>query len=1078
MLWAIVAIVSIGAVTAQAGEQADEILTPMQPFQIVRPVMSAQALMHASASNVLEAAGIEGGLIVHVGCGDGKLTAELWVHERFIVHGLDTDETNVEIARNYIAAQGRYGVVSVSQWDGERLPYADNLVNLLIFSNPNVSCSSEEIARVLAPRGVACVKEGFAFHVSGFNPEPLGDWILYRKPVPPEIDEWSHHCHGPDGNPVAQDDVVGPPESFQWIQEPLWMRSHETDSSVSCMVTAHGRLFYMEDCAPISLPGDNNLPDDWHLTARDAFNGILLWKIAVPEWGWREWKDTWNAGRGENTPINIHRRVVAADDKLYVTLGYNAPVSELDAATGEVLKTYTGTEGTREILFHDGQLVLTVPEQNNLKLMVLDPRTEEVVWQTDPIYGGTDRESTHQAFLQPVLNAAVDNDAVCFINHSEIVCLDRKSGTTRWTKDVLPTQGTALPTSALWAGVMIVSDGVVIYSEPGKVSAFSTEDGRQLWTQATVPRYAGLWFSWKDVFVIDGLVWTWMGAQPKADNQNRFEPASVQGFDLRTGEVRQTVPVGNIFNVGHHHRCYRNKATSRYILSSRRGTEFVDLQEGEHVVDVWVRGTCHLGMMPANGLQYATPHPCKCYSYDQLNGLLALSANTSKAGNDSSADNDSPRLITGTAYGEITGPASSPQDWNAFRADSERSCSTTAPIPSRNIEQVWTNDLRGRLSAPIAVGDSVYVSAVDAHTVYALDSETGTERWHFMADGRIDTPPTYYNGMLLFGTRNGYVYCLRAEDGALSWRFRAAPRQRLIGAFNQLESAWPVYGAVLVKDGIAYLAAGRSSHLDGGIILYGLDPLTGNILHQTVQNGPETDLSNPEWHTTTGEGSRNDVLQAAGDCIYMRHASFDTELGPGQEHNRIHMKGGFLDDTYFQRVFCAYGNYEDVFYDLFIIKDENKESDSSAFYNAKGLGQILINDETTLFATRMFDHMKLLNSWNYFTPEDKGYIVFAADKETRETVWSIRAPIRVKAMAVSTNCLAIAGAPDVVDPNDPLGAFEGRQGAILQVIASDTGAELAELELESPPVLNGIAVAGGKLFLTLRNGSIVCIGER
>ena len=121
--------------------------------------------------------------------------------------------------------------------------------------------------------------------------------------------------------------------------------------------------------------------------------------------------------------------------------------------------------------------------------------------------------------------------------------------------------------------------------------------------------------------------------------------------------------------------------------------------------------------------------------------------------------------------------------------------------------------------------------------------------------------------------------------------------------------------------------------------------------------------------------------------------------------------------------------------------------------------------------------MKLLNSWNYFTPADKGYIVFAVDKETRDTVWSTRLPIRVKAMTVSTKCLAIAGAPDILDPADPLGAFEGRKGAVLRVVSTDTGEKLAELELESPPVLNGIAAAANRLFISLQDGSLVSIGE-
>ncbi len=81
-------------------------------------------------------------------------------------------------------------------------------------------------------------------------------------------------------------------------------------------------------------------------------------------------------------------------------------------------------------------------------------------------------------------------------------------------------------------------------------------------------------------------------------------------------------------------------------------------------------------------------------------------------------------------------------------------------------------------------------------------------------------------------------------------------------------------------------------------------------------------------------------------------------------------------------------------------------------------------------------------------------------------------------MAVSTNCLALAGAPDILDPADPLGAFEGRKGAMLRVVSADTGEDLAELTLESPPVLNGIAAATDRLFVSLQDGSVVSVGGR
>ena len=1048
-------LVFIGAVMAQAGEQADEIL---------------------------KIAGVNGGLLVHVGCGDGKLTAELGASDSLVVHGIDVNEASIQEARKRIASTGKYGVVSVGEWDGVRLPYTDNLVNAIVCSDPTVHCSAEEIARVLAPRGVACVTKGFAFHVPGFSPESSGDWVLYRKPVPPEIDDWSHHCHGADGNPVAQDDIVGPPKRLQWIQHPLWMRAHDTDSSISCMVSSQGRVFYMEDCAPISLPGNNSMPDDWHLTARDAFNGILLWKIPVEEWGWREWKDTWFASRGDNIPVNVHRRVVAVGDRVYATLGFDAAVSEIDAATGRILSTYAGTEGAREILCHDGQLFLTVPVENRLKLTVLDPTTGNVEWQTDPIYGGTARESARVPMLSlPVLNAAVDSEGICFINGSEIVCLDCRSGKPRWTKR-LEAHGMQVRTKrslhvdTLWAGVVIVSDGVVIHSSPGEVLALSMANGEELWSKATSARYQGLWFSWKDVFVIDGVVWTWMGARPHSDNPNRAEPPSVQGFCLKTGELTKTVSTGNIFNVHHHHRCYRNKATPRYILASRRGTEFVDLEEGDHVVNVWVRGMCHLGMMPANGFQYAPPHPCKCYNDYQLNGFLALASELADEG----ASIGKARLKTGPAFGRVHGPDVSPADWPMFRGNAKRSCSARADIPSGDLKILWKKQVRTDLTAPIAVGDTVYVASKVTHTLCALARNSGEERWHFIANGLIDTPPTYSQGKLFFGTRNGYVYCLSAEDGTMAWRFRAAPQDRFLGAFNRLESAWPVHGSVLVHDGIAYLAAGRSSHLDGGIHLYGLDPETGSTLHHTVLQGPETNITDPHWHDTAyapDKGYLNDILMSTGEYIHMRQASFDRQLATGMSMDRIRVKGGFLDDTYFQRIYAYYES--DVPERLRAdTRRETRDSDYSPFFNALGMSQILIHDEKTLYGTRMFEHQKLLNDWNYFTPGKRGYTVFAVDEKGKDTHWSLTVPVGVKAMAVGKGKLAIAGPPDVMDLQDPFAAYRGRQGGTLRILSAGTGKELAELKLESPPVLNGIAAANSKLFLSLKNGAMVCIGER
>ena len=50
---------------------------------------------------------------------------------------------------------------------------------------------------------------------------------------------------------------------------------------------------------------------------------------------------------------------------------------------------------------------------------------------------------------------------------------------------------------------------------------------------------------------------------------------AVLGLDLQTGDRKHRFPTKEILHVGHHHRCYRNKATERFLLMSRRGVEFI-----------------------------------------------------------------------------------------------------------------------------------------------------------------------------------------------------------------------------------------------------------------------------------------------------------------------------------------------------------------------------------------------------------------------------------------------------------------------------------------------------------------------
>ena len=1042
------------------------------------------------ARDILVATGVKGGLVVHVGCGDGKLTAALRAGESYLVHGLDADARNVEAARKHIQSLGLYGPVSADRFDGRRLPYADNLVNLVV-AEALGSVPMAEVMRVLAPGGVAYVG---------------GQGTV--KPWPPEIDEWTHYLHDASNNAVARDSLVGPPRHYQWLAGPAWSRHHDHMASTSAMVSAGGRIFYIFDegsTASIMLPAR------WALVARDAFNGVLLWRRPIAEWHTHLWPL-------KSGPAQLPRRLVAAGGRVYATLGIRAPLSALDAATGETLRTYEGTEDTEEVLLRDGVLFLLVneaakPGQAHASVAEVRADASKRVWDEAPravlaVEAATGKRLWRRPARVVPLSLAADGERVCYHDGEKLVALDRRDGRELWASPPV-TRLKAIPvhfapTLVLYEDVVLFAGGENYTPHQGardKLTAVSARNGRILWS-AEHPRSG--YQSPEDVLVIGGLVWSGDMTTPRCTGV-------VTGRDPRTGEVKAQFPADDWPHMPHH-RCHRAKGTERYYIAGRTGIEFVDVAAKHWIAHHWVRGACLYGLMPCNGLIYTPPHDCACYIESKLNGFNALAA--ARRSQVSGAGGE--RLEKGPAYSEIGNRESeiaNASDWPTYRGDAARSSSARAAVPSE-LRMAWEARVGGRLAQPAVAEGRLFVPVVDTHAVHALDAATGRPLWAFTAGGRVDSPPTIWQGRVLFGSADGWVYCLRAADGQLVWRFRAAPGDSRIAADGQLESPWPVHGSVLVHNDSLYCVAGRSMFLDGGLRLVRLDPRTGACLGETV-----LDERHPDTGKNLQEGLKwpylpvalPDILSCDGRNIYMRSLAFDLEGKrryvkafhvSEQEGDDVHLFSptGFLDDAWWHRSYWVWGRAFGAGYYDFTVAGRLVPA-----------GRILAVGDKTVYGYG--------RRWQYFahtTPME--YHLFAAAKGAKVVdparpdgqpapkpakgpsrppltrfvcEWSKAAPAVVRAMVLAGSTLFVAGPPDVLDEEEgsrSLGeavtqsrlaeqaaAMDGARGALLLAVSAADGRRLAAWRLAATPVFDGMATASGRLFISTTDGKVLCL---
>lgn len=383
------------------------------------------------------------------------------------------------------------------------------------------------------------------------------------------------------------------------------------------------------------------------------------------------------------------------------------------------------------------------------------------------------------------------------------------------------------------------------------------------------------------------------------------------------------------------------------------------------------------------------------------------------------------------------------EDWPTYRRDPSRGAVTSEKLelPLKNIWYFRSRQARlaprhlplrpestkkfgsshqevlpehARFSLPIiAVGDSVYFTSHDGRAV-CLEAKTGQKRWEFLTGAAITCAPNYAAGKIYIGSDDAHVYCLDARTGEQVWKHKPVTDDRWFISFGRMSSIWPVRTDVLVDEGSAYFGAGVFPH----------DGMYVNAIH--ARSGKR------EWRSVcSGYGFAGHLFASKTSLV------LPTEL-----------KGFHRHQVKFRRS------------DGSLSSEQDPEIDARREYLNENDGGVVIGG---IHYTSRNDSVM---AWK----KDDG----KADGG-RKQIWGQR----VVGMLFDSRDTLYAGGVVYYAANEHRDRgqgqpAEGKDGAVFALDARD-GKNLWEVRI--PERTHQMAVAGGRLFVSTRQGTIYCFGS-
>jgi len=232
-----------------------------------------------------------------------------------------------------------------------------------------------------------------------------------------------------------------------------------------------------------------------------------------------------------------------------------------------------------------------------------------------------------------------------------------------------------------------------------------------------------------------------------------------------------------------------------------------------------------------------------------------------------------------------------------------------------------------------------------------------------------------------------------------------------------------------------------------------------------------------------------DVVSSDGNRLWMRSVTFDTQLEIQREFPaHLFSSMGFLDDSWWELSYWIYGEH---FYSGRAGIDHAKTISPSGRLMVFSASKTYAYQDETFRKTGLVAMGKQSKTELRSTSKKKGGGGgLAAD-------WRTDVPLYPQGMVLAGDTLFLAGPPQFDEAKtrewmsasatddyelspvlkDASDTFEGRKGGVLWAVNIADGKQVAEQKLDSIPVFDGLIAANGRLYMSLKDGSVACLAS-